>query len=373
MGINSTDDNLDFNEWTGEPVSPAPKQLVAEKDEEKVVKEKQIDTTIIPQEAPTIDIMDAFITGLSANPDDIENAKTITLIDGFMEYNTVGILYGESGSGKSMLMLSVCVYLLENTIIDKVNYFDFDNGKADQKNRGIHLLLRKYGNRFNYINLDTIDSADLTPPQILNKLIDAPVKGSTPYERQFFVFDTMGELAEGSLGKDDVMRPLLDKFKKLRSMGATMQTIHHNTKSKEDVSFFGSNYIKIKIDALWHLTAKESENKGKMEFALNMQKNRSGNLKDSAFIIDPVTHTLEGGDYAIASMNEDDTFFVASIRGILAGCEMINQGELLTAIDKKKDDRTALKQLQKYDGVFWKSERLANKNNSLMYSESKHT
>lgn len=306
----------------------------------------KVDSDIIPQD-------DFFTVGLSADPDDIENAKTLPLIDGFIEYNTVGILYGESGSGKSMLMLSLCVFLLENTIIERVNYFDFDNGKADQKNRGIHLLLRKYGKRFNYVNLDSIDNADLTPPQILDGLITSPNKGTTPYSNQFFVFDTMGELAEGSLSKDEVMRPLLDKFKKLRSMGATIQTVHHTTKSKEEVSFFGSNYIKIKIDALWHLTAKESTDKGKMEFALKMQKNRSGNLRDSAFVIDPNSHTLEGGDFVLASMGEDDTEFVMEARGILNQHEVMTQSKLLEAMDRSPKDKASIKMLQKFDRTMW--------------------
>ncbi len=307
--------------------------------------------------------------GLSANPDEIEAASTVSLIEGFIEYNTVSILYGDSGSGKSLMMLSVCVWLLENSIIERINYYDFDNGTAEHKNRGVHHLIRRYGDRFNYINLDSIDKADITPPQILEGLCNTEAS----YSKQFFIFDTMGELAEGSLSKDEIMRPLLDKFKKLRSMGATVYTIHHTTKSKEDVSFFGSNYIKIKIDALWHLTAKEGTDKGKMEFALKNVKNRSGNLKDNGFIIEPDTHTLGAGDYRLASMGEDDNEFVSSIRAVLSEYELISQSELLKEIGTSSDDKTARGRLKKFDGVFWQSKRVSNKGNALMYSLSKDT
>ncbi len=300
---------------------------------------------------------DIFTVKLSARPDDIENAETISLISGYLEYNTAGVVFGESGSGKSLFTLSVCVYLLENTMIERVNYYDFDNGKADQKNRGIHLLLRKYGDRFNYVNLESIDNADLTPPQILNGLIDTPLKGTTPYERQFFVFDTMGELAEGSLGKDEVMRPLLDKFKRLRSMGETIQTIHHTTKSKEEASFFGSNYIKIKIDALWHLTAKDISKKDLMEFALKNIKNRSGNLRDSGFIINPVTHTLEGADFTIASMDNEEAEFVSSVRSVLNEDDYVemSQKDLLMEIGIDPKNKRYVELLKKYVGKFWNS------------------
>lgn len=324
---------------------------------------KNIDSNSIPQRGS-----DFFTKGLCANAEDIANAETIALIDDYLEYNTVGILYGDSGSGKSMLTLSICVYLLEFGEIEQVHYYDFDNGRADHKNRGIDKLITKYAGRFNYITLDTLDDHDLTPPMVINGLIDSQQKGDKPYEKQFFIFDTMGELAEGSLSKDEVMRPLLDKFKKLRSMGATIQLIHHTTKSKEDVSFFGSNYIKIKIDALWYLLAKDTMTKDEMEFALKCDKNRSGNLKDTAFTINPTTHTLKGGDYAIASMSDKDTEFVLSVKKILSQQVFINQTELLKEMGKQPNDNTAVKRLKKYSGKFWKSEKIASKNNSVMYS-----
>ena len=59
------------------------------------------------------EVIEHFTVGLSANPDDIANAKIHSLIDDYIEYNTVGILYGDSGSGKSMLTLSICVHLLD--------------------------------------------------------------------------------------------------------------------------------------------------------------------------------------------------------------------------------------------------------------------
>jgi len=305
----------------------------------------QKDNSIIPFTNP-------FTNGLSAKADDIENAISVSLIDGFMEYNKVSILYGESGSGKSLLTLSLCVRLLENSMINTINYYDFDNPLSDQKDRGIHKLIRRYKSKFNYINLETMDKKDLTPEQVLDGLLSISSNDTKVYENQFFVFDTMGELVSGSLGDDKVVRPLLDKLKKLRSMGATIQIIHHTTKAKEDVTFFGSNYFKVKIDAMWLLTSKSGVDR-ELEFALELQKNRSGNLKNTAFTVNPTTHTIKDGNYLLASMSDDESEIVADIRVVLSECEQIAQGNLLKHIGKDEKDKKSIKLLKKYDGVMW--------------------
>ena len=292
--------------------------------------------------------------GLSAKPKDIENAETISLIEQYLEYNTLGVVYGESGSGKSLLTLSICIYLLEANVIDRINYYDFDNGIADQKNRGIHLLLEKYGDRFVYVNLESLDDADITPPQILDRLSNVGDEGKRPYDKQFFVFDTLGELMGGSLKNDEVVRPVMDRLKKLRDKGATIQVVHHTTKSKEETTFFGSQYIMIKIDALWLLTSKDTPKADEMEFALECKKNRSGNLRDTGFTINPVTHSLDTADFTLASMDSKGADFVATVRNVLFKLkDNISQTDLLEKIGKRKDDKKSIELLKRYANEFW--------------------
>jgi len=308
---------------------------------------------LTPVSKKTLSAYDLTV-GLSADPKEIKDAESISLIDGYLEHNTVGVVYGESGSGKSLLTLSLCVYLLENTIIERINYYDFDNGRVDQKNRGVHELLEKYGEKFNYIGLDKLDDADMTPKQLLDALAKAN-EGSNVYENQFFVFDTFGELAEGSLGKDEVVRPVMDKLKKLRSMGATIQVIHHNTKAKDDNTFFGSNYIKIKIDALWYLTAKDTTSKTELELALSCEKNRSGTLMDSGFIVNPSEHSLKGVDFTLAAISSDEASMITNIRNILNEDDfvLVTQTELLTELGRSNKDKKTIELLQKYSGKYW--------------------
>lgn len=312
---------------------------------------------------------EVFIESLCADPNDIENAVSVSLVKDFLELYSLMIIYAEAGIGKTMLTLSICVYLLKHTVIEKVYYCDFDNGIADQKNRGIHHLLREYKGRFFYTNLDTMDKKNVTPPMVLDGFIATANNIEKPYEKCFFVFDTLGELVEGSLSSDDVIRPLLDKLKKLRSMGATTQIIHHTTKSKEDNTFFGSNYIKIKIDALFHLEANKNAPKGKMEFALTCHKNRSGNLKDCAFVIDPNTHTLETGDYIMASMKSIEADFISKVKNILnedVNSE-IRQSELIEKTNVELGRNKSIELLQKYVGIMWK-QRIVKFPKSIFYS-----
>ena len=307
---------------------------------------------------------------LRADPKEMLEHKSVMLIDNFMELNSLNIIYGNSGSGKSMLTLTLCVWLLDNAPIDTVNYFDFDNGVGDQKRRGIPYLLSKYGSTFNYVNLNSLERADITPPQALQYLLDVDAdKDNKPYANQLFIFDTMGELVEGSLGKDEVIRPLMDKLKRLRTMGGTVMILHHTTKDKEADTFFGSAYIKIKIDGLWLLTPKDTATEDYMEFALECKKDRSGELRNSAFSIVPSTHTLNSLDFTLTTMSNKESDFVERVKTILVSLDggMIDQTTLLKEIGTSSDDKTARKLLKDNVGNFWKVERVG-KNNSLMYS-----
>lgn len=309
-----------------------------------------------------------FTKGLRANANKIRSHKCISLIPKFLEYNSLSIVYGDSGSGKSMLTLTMCIHLLVNTDISTVNYYDFDNGDSDQKKRGIPDLLDMYEETFNYVTLDSLDDNDLTPSMVLDGLA---INNGTkmPYTNQLFIFDTMGELVEGSLGKDDVMRPLLEKLKTLRTMGATIIVLHHTTKEKGNVSFFGSNYIKIKIDALWYLTPKDTIKDDYMEFALQNKKDRSGDLRDSAFSIVPSTHTLHSLDYTLTSIDSKETDFINSVKAILNDDTYVelSQKDLLIELGIDPKNKKYVEWLKKYVDKYWNS-RVNDFPRTIIYS-----
>jgi len=47
--------------------------------------------------------------------------------------------------------------------------------------------------------------------------------------------------------------------------------------------------------------------------------------------------------------------FIAKVIGVLKQCEGLRQGEILSKLEKRKDDRTALKWLHGYDGIYWRA------------------
>lgn len=70
-----------------------------------------------------------------ATRNSLKRVKTRWLIPNFLLANSLNMIYGAAGSGKSIFALSVAKHLLESNLIEQVLYIDADNGEMVQKER----------------------------------------------------------------------------------------------------------------------------------------------------------------------------------------------------------------------------------------------
>ncbi|MFV0481329.1 MAG: hypothetical protein ACK5LP_05035, partial [Campylobacteraceae bacterium] len=60
--------------------------------------------------------------------------------------------------------------------------------------------------------------------------------------------------------------------------------------------------------------------------------------------------------------------FIVKVRDVLKKSEGLRQFELLNALGRRKDDRTALRWLHGYDGIYWRANVVGNTSPTYSYS-----
>lgn len=147
----------------------------------------------------------------------LKRIKTRWLIPNFLFANSLNMIYGAAGSGKSIFALSIARHLLESGLIEQVLYIDADNGELVQKERGLDALLRD--------GLEYYFAEGLERFQILDKLLDARTLRS-----KLIILDSIRNFVNFDFSKDDKVTMFLHKLQALRNRGATIIFLHHQPK-----------------------------------------------------------------------------------------------------------------------------------------------
>ena len=83
--------------------------------------------------------------------DDINEAKEIEwLIQDIIPNPSIGVFYGNPGTGKSAIIIELCNQILNNTSDVHVIYIDADMCSNKLKQIGISEIIKKYKDRFVY-------------------------------------------------------------------------------------------------------------------------------------------------------------------------------------------------------------------------------
>ena len=312
-------------------------------------------------------IVSSMITYLQVNklvPADLD-IEVNYLINEFLIESSLNMIFASAGQGKSFLILSIAIKLLQEGKVKKCLYLDMDNSTMALKSRQLDELLINNPDLY-YIHHS---KTDRSASDILFQLADEVNIEAKSLQGYLIVFDSIRDFLGGrDMNSDKDIMPVMEAMKKLREAGATIVFLHHakkDTDAKNEV-YKGSTSFMDSVDVSYHLQSKkESENN--LSYSLTVAKDRIP-VNNGSFSLDTNTLSLTQQNYQLSGLTSPQQKFIADIETALALNPMgINQSKLLLAIGTNSDNKTARKYLQQFSDQFWISKRTPEAKNSLNY------
>lgn len=259
------------------------------------------------------------IDDFALTPEEIESFEDRWLIDDFITYQSLGMIYAQAGSGKSYLAVFLALYMLKNNIVKKVYYLDADNGNQTVKKRKIDKVIRLSNYKIKYLHSTKLNpfKKDRLISDFVRPLEQEP---NDFYNDTLFIFDSARNFISGDLSADYKVRPILDDLQTLRDYGANVIFLHHQPKQPQNKDennglYKGATAFIDSVDYAYHLSSKKISD-DKMLILLEAKKSR--NLeKNQAFILDTMTFNLEFVDYDDYSMSDKELDTIEVIQEIL--------------------------------------------------------
>ena len=287
------------------------------------------------------------------------------LMHEFLVNESLNMIFASAGQGKSFLVLAIATKLLQEGKISRCFYLDMDNSTMALKSRRLDDLLTNNLN-LNYIHHSktNISAADT----IFQLAYEADVLNKS-LQSNLIVLDSIRDFLGGrDMNADKDIIPVMNALKKLREAGATVVFLHHAKKdadSKKEV-YKGSTSFIDSVDVAYSLQS-EKMNANTLEYSLSVYKDRIP-VNNSSFSLNTDTLDLIQQNYELNQLTQHQQDFIKHVENALeANPTGINQTNLLHAIGKSNDDKTARKYLQKFSGQFWNSKTIPTAKNSLNY------
>ena len=200
------------------------KTLLDDKEIDELTQEKyNLESQIIKSKLSFEDKFNDFIYTF----EDINEAKnTEWLIQNVLPSQSIGVFFGNSGAGKTALILNFCIKMLKNSEDIYIIYIDADMSISKLKEIGIDELIQEYKNRFFYAG-KSVKLVEKTQT-FLQEVVELQKNNKT---RKYIVIeDSLTLLSPKKNGFIDTN--LLYKYEKqIREAGGTVVIIHHLNKS----------------------------------------------------------------------------------------------------------------------------------------------
>jgi GTPase SAR1 family protein len=224
-------------------------------------------------------------------------ANTAMLIPDVLQQSAITILVGKPGVGKSAITLSFVNKLFDEKSIDRILYFDADNGPKYTKERLENLIKRHGQSAIRYYHQGVT-----TKDKMVDKIkMLATMKDG---ERTIIVIDSLKNFIKGSNTDDKMANELFDSLQLIRDrFGATIIILHHTKKGKNEdgtYEYVGSQVIEASTDNLSYV-----ERKDKLILVTPSSKTRAM-LENKAYQIDIPNMNIIEDAYPIKD-DEDDT------------------------------------------------------------------
>jgi len=336
------------------------KSLLEDKEiDELILERKKLESQIIKSKLSFEDKFNDFIYTF----EDINQAKDIEwLIHDVIPNPSIGVFYGNPGTGKSAIIIELCNQILNNTIDTYIVYIDADMHSNKLKQIGIGELIKKYKERFIYAGKQVANIVEKTQ-EFLKEIIELQNKCST--RKYILVEDSLTLLSSKKNGFIDT--DLLYKYEKqLREAGGTAILIHHLNKTGV---FADSQQIENFADYTFLVERNDFNNC----ILIKPQKASRFDIQPKAYktedrkIIDEI-------DFSMANISLTESNFVKIIVDLLAYGEM-NQSEIIKYLKQSSfftkfgvGEKKVIAWLDKWakEGK-WEFEQRANEKNAKYY------
>lgn len=278
------------------------------------------------------------------------NEKTKFIVEDFIAEKMITLIYADGGNGKSLLTQSMAnTFAMEGK---HVVYLDFDNPMSVLSERKIDQMVTLHDpNLLQYVQRSKCNHS----PEALLHLLGDDACGNE-YENYVFFIDSLRNFM--NVKNDAQTLDMLTVLMNMREAGATIIALHHS--NKDGKNYEGSNNIRNSVDNIYQLKKVASSTlKNTLDVVLHVRKDRA-NIKDIALRIDAKRLSLSLLDITSALMTEEVEEFAHEVKlALKEKGDGLNKTALLQAVGRKKDDKTARRWLDQFDGVFWKSNKQA--------------
>ncbi|MDX4049306.1 AAA family ATPase [Aliarcobacter skirrowii] len=276
---------------------------------------------------------------------------------------SIGVLFGDSGAGKSSLMIEYCKQILSSIEDVYIVYIDADMNVNKLKEIEIHEIIKKHQNRFVYSGKQ-VENVVQTTQNFLQDIIKLQTKHK---DRKYLIIeDSLTLLSAKKNGFIDTN--LLYKYEKqLRKAGATIVVIHHLNKSGV---FADSQQIENFADYTFLIEKNEFNNC----ILLKPKKASRFDIQEKAYLTEN-RKIIEEIDFIIANISYAESSFVKIIVDLLQDGEM-NQSEIMKYLKQSSfftkynvGEKKVISWLEKWaKNGKWEVEQRANEKNSKYYS-----
>ena len=336
------------------------KVFLEDKEIDELIQErKNLESQIIKSKLSFEDKFNDFIYTYA----DINEAEDIEwFIKDVIPNPSIGVVYGNSGTGKSAIIIELCNQILNNTNHVHVIYIDADMSPNKLKQIGIAELIKKHKERFVYAGKQVANIVAKTQ-DFLNEIIELQNKCST--KKYLLVEDSLTLLSPKKNGFVDT--ELLYKHEKqIREAGGSVILIHHLNKN----GIFADSQ---KIEDFADYTFLVERNDFNNCILLKPQKASRFDIQPKAYktedrkIIDEI-------DFSMANISLCESNFVKIIVDLLADGEM-NQSEIMKYLKQSSfftkfgvGEKKVIAWLDKWakEGK-WEFEQRANEKNAKYY------
>lgn len=256
----------------------------------------ELENLSLIRELQNINELNFLFQKYDLNYSEVENVKFEYLIDNLLVKNEITMIAARPAVGKSLTTFAFVNMILLNSKVSKVIYLDGDNGLTTLKERKVHLVKEKHGEKLVYIQGLKASEFNVVIKNLLKSNLNDIL----------IVFDSIKNfMFGGDRDKNRDVSKVMGILKTLRNNGSTIIFLHHSNKPSKDIDelmYAGSSAWEEDSTNAFIL----KNNKDKKAFIFVPIKIRSGNLKETAFTYCEYAHTLNQINLDIAKETNEE-------------------------------------------------------------------
>ena len=286
-----------------------------------------------------------------------------------VESAKTGMFFGESGEGKTLLIVSFANYGLINKTIKSVILLDFDNSLVSLKKRKYDQLADRWiEDKFNYL-LGSEILKEMEPIDALRELV---LDGENNKDKMIVIDSGSHFVYDGTKNERQKLKEFIDVVKILKNQGASPIIIHHSLRVRDGqiADYHGSFEWKRDLDYQIQITKNEDAN----TWLFHVKKDRDNLIESKAFKYDEDNVLPIEVSFEESNITRKESIFIKEIQEILKDFEeKVNQTELLKESKAFRQsiglgDKRSIKWLQSFAKKgMWQYEKVASQNNSIFY------